>query len=164
MYRKYQPLTVVDGKTYVSDKDTLINKAEKFVAAEPIPAILHDILESPLAFDVVIVYDRMHNTKDLISGNNVSKFFIINSNHDYLQMKDTLKITASGNIITSEDSTIEASDGRKWLNIPTIEGYTSCTDSAKISKYLRLRCKNHNQTLFNYIVEKSNLSSILPNR
>lgn len=161
MYRKYQPLTVVDGKTYVSDKDTLINKAEKFVAAEPIPAIIHDILESPLAFDVVIIYDRMHNTKDLISGNNVTKFFIINSNHDYLQMKDTLKITTSGNIITSEDSSIEASDGRKWLHIPNIDGYTTSTDSAKISKYQRARCKNHNQTLFQYICDKSNINTLL---
>lgn len=161
MYRKYQPLTVADGKTYVADKDTLINKAEKFVVAEPIPAILHDILESPLSFDVVIIYDRMHNTKDLISGNNVTKFFIINSNHDFMQMKDTLKISSTGNIITSEDSTIEGSDGKKWLNIPYIEGYTSLTDSAKIAKYQRAHCKNHNQTIFKYLIEKSNISALL---
>lgn len=153
----YKPLNIVDGREYASNKAILLDreKAQKFVVVEPLPSILTDVLTSvnPV-FDVVIVYDRMKGAKDLVSGNNVTKFYVVNSKKEYDESKNILKITDDSLVITRTDGTFAP----KSLDIPFIDGYNTMSDSAKLAKYIKLATKKTGVSLIKTIADKSKVS------
>ena len=69
-------------------------------------------------FDVIIIYDRMRQQKDLITGNNVTKLYVINSNRDFEESQKMLGIKATDTIISGPESSIPNA-----LDIKTIPGY-----------------------------------------
>lgn len=169
MYASYKPLTTVTGSDYVMQKSKLINQVKHFVVAEPVPAILQDILTSEQCFDVVIIYDRMHGLTDLVSGNNVTRFCVINSSKDYREMKQAMKINDTSFIITQSTSSIERKKGdkstepnavRKFLDIPMIEGYSHQTDTGKTSKYMKLSTAFTKEPLIDSIIKKSRIDTL----
>lgn len=151
-YESYSGLTVVNGKVYQSTKNTLIRQTERFVVSEPVQMIINDILTYEPGFDVVVIYDRTKSKKDIVVGNNVAKFYVINSNNDYVKVGAQLGITETKRIITRPLSDI-ADD---VLDIPTIENYSAGSDSAKTVKYSKLMTSKK-KPLF---MEVTNLSRI----
>lgn len=154
----YKPLNVISGGDFINEKNNYMNYRDSFVVCEPNPIIIKTILESmsPI-FDVVIIYDRMRNSKDVVTGNNVFKFWVINSSSDYEKSKDLLKISNKASIITRVNSSI----GEETLNIPTIEGFNGLTVSAKLSRYNGLKTSGrHSVELINTIFKKAKIGDM----
>ncbi len=153
----YKPLHVVKGREYMTRRSEFISKTEKFVVIEPNPVILEDILTyNSNPYDVLIVYDRMKQVEDLIVGNNVFKFFVVNSSKDYNDVKEILKINDVSSVITRQDSNI----GKDVLDIPTIKDYSGSTDTAKLSKYMKLMTCRSKKPLIQTILDKSKIEDI----
>lgn len=162
LYNSYKPLPIIFGKDYINMRDTLIDKTKIFVVAEPNPAVITDILISEKAFDVVIVYDRMRENTDIVSGNNVTKFYIINSSVDYRELAPILKIPDTSNIITHAHSTITdyKTHEQKFLDIPFITGFNTLTDSAKTNKYLKAVTQLTKEHLVTTIFKKARIDTL----
>ena len=154
----YKPLNVISGGDFINEKNNYMNYRDSFVVCEPNPIIIKTILESMSpTFDVVIIYDRMRNSKDVVTGNNVFKFWVINSSSDYEKSKDLLKISNKASIITRVNSSI----GEETLNIPTIEGFNGLTVSAKLSRYNGLKTSGrHSVELINTIFKKAKIGDM----
>ena len=163
----YKPAPVVGSAEYLANKTSFLKSTERIVVVEPNQMIIEDVLtyDSP-AFDVVIVYDRLKQGNDIVIGNNVSKYFIINSYKDYLESKNTLKITDASHIITHTGGTLYTGmkyiDGvenkvqvpKERLDIPKIDGYDRITDTAKVSKYMKLVSSISNKPVIGSIFER----------
>ena len=161
MYGVYKPLNIINGANYGALKDSLIKNSTRFVVSEPNPTIINNILESEYNNDILIIYDRMHHMNDIVAGNNVTKFYIVNSNNDYKNLKQSLKITDTSYIITNANSSIEADNkNRQFLDIPEIPGYKSSTDSAKESKYTKLVTEFSKVPLLETIIKKSRANTL----
>lgn len=162
LYASYKPLITVSGKNYAGSKDTIINKSKAFVVTEPNTSILQDILTSEQCFDVVIVYDRMKQPSDLVDGNTVTKFFVINSKKEYDALKSTLKINPNSNIITDANSSINTGKGATGcIYIPSIDGFSQATDSAKSIKYVRLSAPSmQDSTIFKDICTRARINAL----
>ena len=163
----YKPAPVVGSAEYLANKTSFLKSTERIVVVEPNQMIIEDVLtyDSP-AFDVVIVYDRLKQGNDIVIGNNISKYFIINSYKDYLESKNTLKITDTSHIITHTGGTLYTGmkyiDGvenkvqvpKERLDIPKIDGYDRITDTAKVSKYMKLVSSISNKPVIGSIFER----------
>lgn len=161
LYSTYKPLNIISGRDYVTLKDTLIGKTPKFVITEPNKAVIEDILTAEQCFDVVVIYDRMKEPGDIVTGNNVTKFFVINSNKDYTEVKDILKIKDNSFIITNAHSSIDNGSKRQFLDIPYIEGYSELTDAARSSKYIKLKTSFAELQLIQTIIKKSRINTLI---
>lgn len=157
MLRLYMPLTYVDSTAYMAKRDIYAGKMEKLVVVEPNPVILEDILTySNGPNEVVIIYDRMRQANDIVSGNNVHKFYVMNSSKEFKEVQSILKITDLTRVITRENSSI----GPGTLYIPNIADYNSGTDTGKLSKYLKLCIKNNKKPLIRVILDKAKIAGI----
>lgn len=149
----YKPLNIVDSNTYMSKRDFFIKSVDKFVVVEPNPVILDDVLTySADPFDVLIIYDRMRQQNDLVVGNNVVKFYIVNSSKDFKETQQAFNITDKSFIITRSASGV--CEGA--LDIPKIDDYTKLTDSAKLSKYMKAMTSS-NKYLIKTILDKARI-------
>jgi len=161
LYKTYKPLTIVTGKDYVANKDTIINKNKQVVIAEPVQAVIQDILQSEQCFDVVIIYDRIKEATDIVSGNNVAKFYILNSSKDYAELKKDINITDTSFIITHANSSITNEKGVKdFLDIPFIPGFSGMSNSAASQKYFKLVTAVTGQRLIETIAVKSRINTL----
>lgn len=152
----YRPLSVIGGSEFVGNKNNFIANVDTFVVVEPNPTIITSILEySNPAFDVVIVYDRMRQPTNIVVGNNVIRYYVINSNKDFNAAVNQFRTIDKSSVITRVDSTI----GNEALNIPTISDFnaTGTTDSARISKYQKLQSARNNKLLIKTILEKARI-------
>lgn len=153
----YKPLSVIGGSEFVASKGNYISTVESFVVVEPNPTILTSILESTNPkFDLVIVYDRMRQPTNLVSGNNVTQYYVINSSKEFKEVQNILRITDKSSIITRVGSSI----GHDTLNIPMIADYDSngTTDSAKKAKYKKLQSNGNNKLIINTILERAHVT------
>ena len=164
MYSSYGSLRIVSSQAYISSKHGLISKNKAFVVSEPNSSIIKDVLESDQSFDVVIVYDRMKNPIDVVEGNNVYKFFVINSSQEFSKMYKELKIKDLDYVITRPGSTIGLNEKDtfegSYIDIPSIDDYSKATNSAKLSKYIRLASMNDKQNILNKIQSLANIDSM----
>lgn len=158
LYDTYGTLKPLDIQQYMTRKSEIINNAPRILMAEPHVALLEDILTSDRGFQVVIVYDRMKSKNDIVTGNNVTKFFVVNSSTEFNNVKSKLGITDVSKVITRVNSGIDGD----YLDIPFIEGYNrnASTESAQRMKYNRLTCAHTGVNLLNTIIEKSRIDSI----
>ena len=153
----YKPLNVIGSSEYMGKRESFSGKTEMFVVVEPNPIILDDILTfNASAYDVVIIYDRMKQTNDIVTGNNVHKFFVINSSKDFKEVQRDLKITDKSTIITRSDSGI----GNEVLDIPKIEGYSVATKTAQISKYMKVTTAISKKPLVSTILDRVRLGTL----
>lgn len=153
----YKPLSVIGGSEFVANKDNFIGHTESFIVVEPNPVILTSVLESNNpAFDVVIIYDRMRQATNLVAGNNVTKFFVINSSKDFRETQNQLRITDKSFIISRVGNSI----GADTLNIPEIPGYRDAgtTESARVSRYMKLQTTGSNKLVIQTILDKARVS------
>ena len=152
----YGNMQQVDSAAFESNKAVLLNKTPKFVVTEPAPQILKDILQSiNPQFDVLIIYDRMKQATDLVEGNNVYKFWVVNSFNDYNTTKNLFKIDRTDTIITSPASRI-APD---VIDIPRIKAYEAETqDNGKFAKYKGVQTTICKQPLMPHFLKICNIS------
>lgn len=171
LYSVYKPLQAVSSVEYLSMKSALISKTKQFVVSEPNPTILQDVLCSDQCFDVIIVYDRLKCTNDLVTGNNVTKFFVINSSKEFDAIKQQLKILDLSNVITHANSSIGLEKGpgrgpgkeskpRQFLDIPYVENYNTKTDVSKTSTYIKMYTAHTQQPLLDTIFKKSRIDTL----
>lgn len=152
----YGNMQQVDSAAFESNKAVLLNKTPKFVVTEPAPQILKDILQSiNPQFDVLIIYDRMKQATDLVEGNNVYKFWVVNSFNDYNTTKNLFKIDRTDTIITRPASRI-APD---VIDIPRIKAYEAETqDNGKFAKYKGVQTTICKQPLMLHFLKICNIS------
>lgn len=152
----YGNMQQVDSAAFESNKAVLLNKTPKFVVTEPAPQILKDILQSiNPQFDVLIIYDRMKQATDLVEGNNVYKFWVVNSFNDYNTTKNLFKIDRTSTIITRPASRI-APD---VIDIPRIKAYEAETqDNGKFAKYKGVQTTICKQPLMPHFLKICNIS------
>ena len=123
----YRPLNIVTFHDYISNKDRLL-RTNAMVVVEPNHIIVEDILK--LDHDLLIIYDRLRLTKDLVHGNNVFKYWVINSASNYKELKSEIVDTR---YIITRPGVIDRS-----LAIPEIADYSGLTPSSKLYKYRAL--------------------------
>lgn len=156
----YKPLNVIGGAEYNLKADDYAGKVEKLVIVEPVQKILEDVLtygsNTNEYYDVVIIYDRMKQPNDLVAGNNVYKFYVLNSNKDFKETQAISSISDKSSIITRSDIDIEKI-GTDVLDIPKINGYNKDTDYAKLAKYIKAVTTISNKPLLNTILDKSRI-------
>lgn len=123
----YKPLPIVTLQDYLRNKDRLLS-LDAMVVVEPNHVIVEDILK--MDHDLLIIYDRLKLSKDIVHGNDVFKYWVINSKRNYESIKGDIKDTKY--VITRPGVLNEC------IAIPEIEGYSGISDSAKIYKYRAL--------------------------
>lgn len=172
----YNHLRVIKGSDYISEKEAFINRIEKIVVTEPAQMIINDILTSDNAFDVVIVYDRMHTINDIVDGNLVTKFYVLNSRSDYETMKNTLKINDVSSVITDAANSLNISKewkstgDRNFIDIPTIPEFKKheiASKSFAFAKYIKLGTSSTSKTgdgLINTIIKKGKVDTLFNNK
>lgn len=138
---RYKGCKVVNSSNYQISKEGLMGiDSCKVVLTEPMQNVLTDILTSS-ATKVVVVYDRLSKDADIVHGNNVTKFAVVNSLNDYTSLKDRFKLE-SCNIITRENSGIlkNRSEALDIRNIPGLENGAS--QSAITTRYSQNKASN----------------------
>lgn len=169
LYKLYDPLRVITGNEYITAKGNLINKIDKFVIAEPSQMIIEDVLTSDQAFDVVIIYDRMHTQNDVVEGNLVTKFYVINSKKDYDSLKAQLKINDVSFIITDTTNSLNLNKefkvigDRNFIDIPTIPEYAKhvrISSSFGFSRYIKQATSTTKEGIIDTIIKKSKINTL----
>ena len=126
------------------------------MVVEPNPAILTETIQcvNP-EIPILIIYDRLRKEESIIEGNNVTKFFVINSSNDYLEASKKMSMNKQF-IITRTGSTI----GPECLNIPTIPNYTDkeTTPSARVAKYLKLQAEGNKKLVIQTILDAARIN------
>ena len=129
----YKGISILSSQEFVSNKDRIIRDTGKFVVSEPNQIFLESILTniSP-TFEVVIVYDRMRQSKDLVVGPNVTRIFVTNSESNLMNAKESIRVSPDSIIISSDPKLTNA------YNISEIPGFDKATESAKIARYNKM--------------------------
>ena len=135
----YQGLTIVNGD-YGRKKDDVLQK-DIVVIMEPNMAILEDILAEQ--YTLVLIVDRLKCVKDLVIGNQVYKFWMVNSSSGIqaiMQMGSISQDISSSSIITRPGV------GHDTIGISKITDYPTFTEQAKSSKWYHLTNVNAKNT------------------
>jgi hypothetical protein len=158
-------LRAVSGKDYAASKRDLLKTVKKFIVAEPDISIIKDFVESEENIDVLIIYDRLGCTKDIVTGHRVTKYYVINSLNDYEAVKSVFKINDTSKVITYADCGIPGN----YLDIPKIDKYETLKkaddkgiSTAAVSKYNKLETTHSKVALVGEILKASLISEIRP--
>lgn len=153
----YEPIPVCDSKEFINNKRNLVEKAEKLVMTEPNPTVITEVARCLPAYEVVIIYDRMHRKKDVITGNGVKKFYICGSQRAYDTGCKKFGIKNIEDVFMYSGSAVKG----KCLDIKTIDNYSLCTENAKISKYMKLIGTRTGESIAKTVLEMSHISDIM---
>lgn len=146
----YKPLPIVGFQEYLTKKENIINQVDKLVVVEPNPAIMEDILKAD--YDVIIVVDRLKQANDIVSGNNVYKYWLINSNNDAMAIQSQFKIDFR-NVISRPGVFDEA------LGIEEDPDYKSRTTSSKLQAYVGMKLAD-GRGLMDTILARTSINTI----
>lgn len=125
----YKPISIIDSTTFLESRQAVINQMDKIVVVEPNPAIVEDMLKAD--YDVLIIFDRLKQRNDIITGNNVYKYWVVNSRNDMMAVSTQFKIDKRYTI--SRPGVF-----KEGISIPEIIDYNGKTSSAKLADYLAL--------------------------
>lgn len=149
----YKPISVIDTQDYMKNKESIVNKFDRLVVVEPNKVILEDILNAD--YDCVIIYDRLRQVDDLVTGNCVYKYWVMGSMYQIEKVDSMSKIDRS-KIITNVGACIDA------ISISELQGFKSMTGSAKTSQYMQMQNVGHIKgKVIDIIKEKSNIKAIV---
>ncbi len=146
----YKGINTIAATDYINNKEDAFKKPEKVLVIEPHPAIIEDVIQSD--YDVVIVYDRLKQTKDIVVGNCVYKYWVLNSRKEYEAINRDYKINPE-HVITRPGVVADS------IALIRKEDYAERTPSAKLHVYLNLA--NNNKKIFDSILDRTNISAIL---
>lgn len=127
----YQGLTIVNGD-YARKKDDVLRK-DIVVIMEPNMAILEDILSEQ--YTLVLIVDRLKCVKDLVIGNQVYKFWMVNSSSG---IQSIMNMGSMSNDISSSSIITRPGVGHDTIGISKISDYPTFTEQAKSSKWYHL--------------------------
>lgn len=130
-YQVYKPITVVDSNILSNSREKIINSNDKIVMAEPNQSVLEDITKTN--YDVIIIYDRLKQQRDLISGNLVFKFYVANSNKDIQAIKALDTSMDISRVIAPPSITAGG-----CMILPTIADYKAKSKAAKLAAYMKV--------------------------
>ena len=149
----YKPIQSITSAEYVQNRQDIVNKMDKLVLIEPNPSVLQDTLTSE-AYDIVIVYDRLKQEADIVTGNNVHKYFVVNSMKDINELKRKTTINME-NVITNPGTAPEA------LTISYIDGYKGRSESQKLTAYMSMRNTGTDTgVVFDILTDATNIKMI----
>lgn len=149
----YKPIQAISSVDYVANRQDIAEKMNKLVLIEPNPSILQDVLTGD-SYDIVIVYDRLKQETDIVSGNNVYKYYVVNSMKEINEIMRKTSISMS-NVITNPGVDKDA------LAISRIPNYKLKADSPKLSAYMNMaNTGNDTRPVFDIITEAANINQI----
>lgn len=158
-YNIYKPLSIVDSNFYMQNKESVIERNPKMVVTEPNENLLEAIVKHP--YDVVIIYDRLGQKDDIISGNQVYKFYTAASRNDAEACKKS-DPKATNDRIIGHANMMEGSLGLQWIE----EYNDKASDSKKLLMYLQMENVSNglNVKIIDYVMSISNIDAIIANR
>lgn len=156
----YNPIPVCTSETFVQNKRSFVEKSDKIVMLEPNPSLITDVCRCLPAYDVVIIYDRMKQKRDIIKGNNVTKYYVCNSKKMYDIGVSDFGIKDIESIIALSNLEIHG----RYIDIPYIPDYKNCTVNAKISKYMKLIGSKTGESIVKSIFKKSHILEMIENK
>lgn len=150
----YSNTLIVNGKRHASDPSIIANANRPIIVTDTNMSIVRSLLIAPNT-DVLVVYDRLKQKEDLITGALLTKFYLAGD----LDTMDTIQ-KSTGLKLAKERTFISGDSSPNTLFIPTIDGYeNSINDQAKLGKYSKLILGPNSivkdSSLFNYIMDKS---------
>ena len=149
----YKNVSILSSNEYLNNKRNILRETTKFVVTEPNIIFIEDVLTSiDPKFESIIVYDRLKQVEDIVSGNNVSKIIVVNSAGNLSYAKNSIRIPAGTQILTS-DSSVPGS-----YQIMDIPDYSKQTVSAQIGKYGKLPAREgSSEKLIESILKKARI-------
>lgn len=148
----YKPIPIIGSSEFVSNRDIIVSKYDKIVAVDANQALIEDILVSD--WDVVIVYDRLKQIPDIVSGNNVYKYWVMNSLSEYNALKSIFTIDKS-RIITRPGVLPES------IALSEIRDYKVHTPAAKLADYMNMKNLGSNDSkVFDQILTATNIKAL----
>ena len=148
----YKPIPIIGSNEFMSNRDIVVNKHDKLVVVEANQAIIEDVIMSD--WDIVIVYDRLKQSQDIVSGNNVYKFWVLNSISEYNALNQAYKIDKS-KVITRPGVFPES------IAIQCVQNYKNQTESGKLATYVSMcNTGSNNNKVFDIISDMANINNI----
>ena len=138
---KYGKLPVLTGTNFVPDSSL---KDQQFVVvAEPAQQILEQAL---ITNEIVIVYDRLHESDDIISGKAATKFVVVNGQKELLEAKKATKLPSEQFITTFGTD-------KDTLSIRAIREYKQMSSGGQLLSYANMLCtQNETETIFDAFI------------
>jgi hypothetical protein len=153
----YDGIRSISGADFQIDKRTILAKAETYHVSEPNPAIIKETIQFMGGAEVLIIYDRMYNAKDIISGKEVNKYYVLNSKKEYDKEGKEYGIDSVNKIITSPGNSLTG----RYMDVSTIEGYHDLSESAKISRYMKMAGSRTGNSIMNQLIEETGILDML---
>jgi hypothetical protein len=158
-----QKIQLVTSNDYGSDRDRVVTALPNMLLTEVNQAILQDVL-CDSKWDVVVIYDKLKQATDIVSGNNVTKYYILNSIREYMVLEKEYKV--------KEDEVITRPGViRGGLTITHSEDCAraegeAAKASARLSFYFSKMMGKGDYTgnVFNAIFTKANITNIKPRK
>lgn len=153
----YKPITLVTPNDYASDRTRVVSTLKKMLLTEVNQAILQDVIAEP--WDVVIVYDRLRQAEDIISGNIVYKYWVLNSIKEFSVIEKEFKVKE--NEVITRPGVLPGA-----LTISTNSEYKEGNENARLAYYCsKMRnTGSNNELVFDSIFKRTNIINIVPNR
>lgn len=97
----YKGFDTIDGATF-NEKPGMVKSANSLLVTEPVMGITEAILKG--GFDIVIIYDKLKDKEDLVTGSLVSNYYVIANNTDYNNIKNyKSKMIFPNRVITNDN-------------------------------------------------------------
>lgn len=144
---KYGKLKRLNGTNFVANQSL---KGENLViVTDAAPQILEEAL---ITHSIVIVYDRMGATTDLVVGRNVHKFAVVNSQKEMLEVKRETQLK-------SEQFLTTFGTDKDTLSVRQIREYKQMSQGGRLMSYANMVCtKNNSTTVFEQLLFTANMN------
>lgn len=156
---RYGNLPILNASNFVPDNTIKINNTDNknsnsiFVVQDAAQQILEEAVKT---YDLVLVYDRLGMNTDIISGRQVHKVMVVNSNKELLEVQKATKAPLES-FITSFGV------NKQTISVRFIKEYKQNMSSGKFMSYVNMCCTaNDNTLLFDQFlyVNKVNFTKI----
>lgn len=157
------PLQLITSNDYGSDRDRVVTSVKDMLLTEVNQSILQDIL-CDSKWDVVIIYDKLKQATDIVSGNIVSKYYVINSLKEFNVLEREYKVKEN-EIITRPGLLKDSLTISYSLECEQAKDETA-KQSARLAFYFsKMRnMGSYTGRVFDAILEKSNITGIPPRK
>lgn len=148
-------LPIIGSTEFVGSRDIVVNSYPAIVVVETNQAIIEEILKAD--YDVVIVYDRLKQAQDIVSGNNVYKFWVLNSLSEFDALKNSYKIPEER--VITRVGVLQGS-----IAIDELNEYKTKTDAAKLMAYITMINRNvvsSKERVFDRLIKTMNIESLI---
>lgn len=144
---KYGKLKRINGSNYTAGQSL---KGERLVVVtDAAPQILEEAL---ITHSIVIVYDRMGATPDVVVGRNVHKFAVVNSQKEMLEVKRETQLK-------SEQFLTSFGTDKDTLSVRQIREYKQMSQGGRLMSYANMVCtKNNSTTIFEQLLFTANMN------